>query len=152
MCALTDCPLCQHTGGKLLWENSQLRVVLVNEGSSGQDYPGFTRVIWQQHVAEMSDLSQPDQILLMQTVFWIERVMREQLSPDKINLASLGNQVPHLHWHIIPRWHTDSHFPNPVWASPVRTASATDLATPERLQCYIEALSDNLATTYTLRT
>jgi diadenosine tetraphosphate (Ap4A) HIT family hydrolase len=37
------------------------------------------------------------------------------MAPDKINLASLGNVVPHLHWHVIPRFADDPHFPNPVW-------------------------------------
>jgi len=53
----------------------------------------------------------------MATVLAVERVLREQLKPDKINLASLGNVVPHLHWHVIPRWTDDSHFPDPIWAA-----------------------------------
>jgi diadenosine tetraphosphate (Ap4A) HIT family hydrolase len=42
------------------------------------------------------------------------------MQPDKINLASLGNVVPHLHWHVIPRFADDAHFPSPIWASPQR--------------------------------
>jgi diadenosine tetraphosphate (Ap4A) HIT family hydrolase len=42
------------------------------------------------------------------------------LQPDKINLASLGNVVPHLHWHVIPRFADDPHFPNPVWGQRLR--------------------------------
>jgi diadenosine tetraphosphate (Ap4A) HIT family hydrolase len=42
------------------------------------------------------------------------------MQPDKINLASLGNVVPHLHWHVIPRFVDDPHFPNPVWGVKVR--------------------------------
>jgi diadenosine tetraphosphate (Ap4A) HIT family hydrolase len=37
------------------------------------------------------------------------------LHPDKINLASFGNVVPHLHWHVIPRFEDDAHFPAPIW-------------------------------------
>jgi len=44
-------------------------------------------------------------------------VLRDTLQPDKINLASLGNQVPHLHWHVIPRFADDAHFPDPIWAA-----------------------------------
>lgn len=79
-------------------------------------FPGFTRVIWLAHVAEMTDLNEHDQQTLMQIVFTVESVMRSTLAPDKINLASLGNQVPHLHWHVIPRWQADASFPGSVWS------------------------------------
>ena len=39
------------------------------------------------------------------------------LQPAKVNLAALGNMVPHLHWHVIPRFADDSHFPQPVWGA-----------------------------------
>jgi len=42
------------------------------------------------------------------------------LHPDKINLASLGNQVPHLHWHVIPRFKDDPHWPFAIWGRQVR--------------------------------
>ena len=43
------------------------------------------------------------------------------LQPDKINLASFGNMVPHLHWHVIPRFKDDMHFPNPIWGQVERS-------------------------------
>ncbi|MNC89752.1 hypothetical protein D3C83_57330 [compost metagenome] len=57
----------------------------------------------------------------MRVVFGVEAGLRELLRPDKINLASLGNAVPHLHWHVIPRFRNDPHFPSPIWASAART-------------------------------
>jgi len=86
---------------------------LVNEA----DYAGFCRVIWHAHVREMTDLTPADRLYLMKVVFSVERVMREHLQPEKINLASLGNQTPHLHWHVIARFSDDAHFPDPIWAS-----------------------------------
>lgn len=80
------------------------------------DYPGYCRVILERHVSEMTDLSAPERARLMNAVFAAEAVLREMLAPDKINLASLGNVVPHLHWHVIPRYRNDPHFPNPIWA------------------------------------
>ena len=53
----------------------------------------------------------------MQVVFAVETVVRRLFAPDKINLASFGNMVPHVHWHIIPRWQDDRHFPEPVWGN-----------------------------------
>jgi diadenosine tetraphosphate (Ap4A) HIT family hydrolase len=123
------CELCATAGGALLWADDHCRVVLVAD-TQGEAFPGFCRVIWQRHIAEMSDLSIADASHLMQVVFAVERMLRRQLVPDKINLASLGNMTPHLHWHVIPRWRDDSHFPSPIWAAPCR--AATPRAMPDR--------------------
>ena len=98
-----------------------MRVILAQE----PDYPGFCRVVWNGHVAELSDLDAAERLQLMQIVIRVEQVLREIMAPDKINLASLGNQVPHLHWHVIPRFADDAHFPSPVWASKQRTVAPT---------------------------
>ncbi len=108
------CPLCLEAGGEIVWRDRRLRVVLPAE----PDYPGFTRVVWNDHVAEMTDLDEAQRDGLMRVVWVVERVMRDRLSPDKVNLASLGNMVAHLHWHLIPRWSDDRHFPAPVWGAP----------------------------------
>ncbi|MCL2829881.1 MAG: HIT family protein [Betaproteobacteria bacterium] len=93
-------------------------------------YPGFCRVIVRRHVREMTDLSQKEREHLMSVVFAVEKSLREVLRPDKINLASLGNAVPHLHWHVIPRWRGDRHFPLSIWGSPQRE-SAPALPAPD---------------------
>jgi len=100
----------------MLWQDGECRVVLVDE----PDYPGFCRVIWNAHIKEMSDLTPLQRKHLMSVVFAVEQAVRQTLAPDKINLASLGNVVPHLHWHIIPRYRDDRHFPNPIWSEAVR--------------------------------
>lgn len=56
----------------------------------------------------------------MGVVAWLEEAMRRYLEPKKINLAALGNVVPHLHWHLIARFSWDSRFPAPIWAPAVR--------------------------------
>lgn len=113
------CELCDQPGGELMWRNERCRVVQVAD----PDYPGFCRVIWNAHVAEMTDLSPADRAHFMEVVFAVEQAVRDALSPDKINLASLGNMVPHLHWHIIPRYRDDRHFPASIWGPPARPAS-----------------------------
>ncbi len=52
----------------------------------------------------------------MQVVFAAERALRQLMLPAKINLASLGNMTAHLHWHVIPRFADDMHFPGSVWS------------------------------------
>ena len=112
------CELCSATGGSLLWQNDLCRVVSVDDG----DYPGFIRVIATRHVREMTDLTEAERNALMGAVFAVEAAMRETMQPDKMNLASLGNMTPHVHWHVIPRFRDDRHFPGPVWSQPKREA------------------------------
>jgi diadenosine tetraphosphate (Ap4A) HIT family hydrolase len=116
---MAGCDLCERPGGHTVWQDGACRVVRVDDA----DYPGFCRVIWQEHVSEMSDLSVSEQRHLYSVVNAVESALRALLRPDKINLASLGNQVPHLHWHVIPRWRDDRHFPQPVWAAPLRESA-----------------------------
>lgn len=97
--------------------NEWLRVMLVDE----HDYPGYVRVVWNEHVREMTELSDDERQRLMKTVFAVELAQREVLAPLKINLASLGNMTPHLHWHVIARFADDLHYPQPVWGAPQRT-------------------------------
>ncbi|MFN8821469.1 MAG: HIT family protein [Betaproteobacteria bacterium] len=114
------CDLCSTDGGMLVLRNDDLRVVLVDDA----DHPGFSRVIWNAHVREMTDLQPPQIARLMDAVFAVEHAVRTVLAPHKINLASLGNLTPHLHWHVIPRYETDAHFPRPVWAERLREEEA----------------------------
>lgn len=142
---MADCPLCRDDGGELVWSDRRLRVVLVDEPA----YPGFTRVIWHAHVREMTDLVAGDRAWLMQVVWEVESEQRRVLQADKINLASLGNQVSHLHWHVIPRYVDDLHFPAAVWAAPpsgvADTARRRQATARSLLASYREALAARLS-------
>jgi diadenosine tetraphosphate (Ap4A) HIT family hydrolase len=107
-----------------VWQDEKLSVILVDDAA----YPGFCRVIWRDHVREMSDLSHDDRLLLNEAVYQVEQAVREVMQPLKVNVASLGNVVPHLHWHIIPRYADDAHFPAPVWAQAARQTDEATLA------------------------
>lgn len=117
------CELCESGGGEILWQDGFCRVIRVGNGE-GAAFPGFCRVVWQAHVAEMSDLGAEQRRHLLDVLQAVERAVRAVVRPDKINLASLGNLVPHLHWHVIPRWRDDSHFPAPIWAPAARPVPA----------------------------
>lgn len=117
------CALCAEDGGGLIWRNRRLRVVSVDD----PDLPGYTRVIWHAHVPEMSDLGASETQELMRVVFLVEQTQRRILRADKVNLASLGNMTPHLHWHVVPRWRDDPWFPDSIWA-PRRERDAASLA------------------------
>ena len=116
---MSVCQLCQTDGGEVIWEDDRCRVVRV-EGVEAEAFPGYCRVVWHAHVGEMTDLAGAAGQHLMRAVFAVESALRQLLAPDKINLAALGNMVPHLHWHVIPRWRDDSHFPASIWSAPAR--------------------------------
>ena len=97
---VASCELCDSAGGEILWRDELCRVVLVEDC----DYPGFCRVILNRHVSEMTDLDAATRHTLMRVVFAVEQALRELMQPEKINLASLGNRVAHLHWHVIARF------------------------------------------------
>ena len=119
MAASASCPLCATEGGLPVWRGRRLRVIRAQE----EGFPAFYRVVWNAHVAEFSDLDAADRQHCMDAVVVVERVLRERLAPAKINLAALGNMVPHLHWHVIARFDWDSHFPAAIWAPAQRVGS-----------------------------
>jgi len=131
---VASCPLCAGADAatSVVAESSLYRIVRVLDAP---DFPAFYRVIWNEHVAELSDLDGEQRAACIEAVVAVEQVLR-QLSPAKINLAALGNMVPHLHWHVIARFHWDSHFPQPIWGARQRevvpapiSRLATDLET-----------------------
>ena len=135
---VAGCELCMHPGGLLVHRAGDWRVVRVVDTA----FPGFYRVIWNTHVAEFTDLDAAGRGRCMDAVATVERVLREQLRPTKINLASLGNAVPHLHWHVIARFDWDSRFPQPVWANARR---AVEPVAENRLLVGLTALDARMA-------
>lgn len=138
------CALCVADGGELVVRAKAWRIVLAGD----PDYPGFTRVIWNAHVAEMSDLGRADREELMRVVLAVEEAQRASLAPDKVNLASFGNVVAHLHWHVVPRWRDDRHFPEPVWGRPASgrdpAVEARRTSVAARIPAYLEELGRRL--------
>ena len=120
---VAGCELCE-LAAPAVYADDKLAVIIVDDAN----YPGFCRVIWREHVREISDLADLDRLRLNDAVWQVELAVREVMSPLKVNVASLGNVVPHLHWHVIPRFADDAHFPAPVWAAPARQADETALA------------------------
>jgi len=118
------CAFCAGDGGEVLFRDDLLRVVLVDEA----DYPGLVRVIVNAHRREMTDLTAAQRQRLLAAVFAVESAQREALAPHKVNLASLGNVTPHVHWHVIPRFTDDAHFPEPIWGARKRDPEPAGLA------------------------
>jgi diadenosine tetraphosphate (Ap4A) HIT family hydrolase len=112
------CDLCQNDGGIVLFRNDVYRIVRVLD----VNYPVYLRVILNAHVREMTDLSHALRSQILEAVLVCEEVLRKLANAYKINLASLGNMTPHVHWHIIARYPNDPHFPDAIWANARRAA------------------------------
>ncbi|MGA0609809.1 HIT family protein [Caldimonas sp. KR1-144] len=132
------CPLCEAPGGTPIAQSRLWRVIRAEDAS----FPAFYRVVWREHVAEFGDLDAAARVHCMAVVEAVERVLRQRLSPTKINLAAFGNVVPHLHWHVIARFDWDSHWPQPVWAAAQRTVEPAPL---QRLGMPLQELDEAVA-------
>ncbi len=125
---MTNCVLCNEDlkpeEGHLVWCGDDCRIILVNDA----DLPGFCRVIWNAHVGEMTDLNHGEREHLMSLVFAVEEAVRQVMRPDKVNIAALGNMVPHIHWHIIPRYKNDAFYPGSAWSTKTQETPAPILA------------------------
>jgi diadenosine tetraphosphate (Ap4A) HIT family hydrolase len=122
------CDLCRLLAapaeGVVIWSDRQLSVIAVDDA----EYPGFTRVVWNAHVKEMTDLDGAERARVMGAVYAVESAQRAVMAPEKVNLASFGNMTPHVHWHVIPRYLDDAHFPNSSFATAARAAAPDVLA------------------------
>ncbi|WP_404340948.1 HIT domain-containing protein [Pseudoalteromonas mariniglutinosa] len=108
---LTDWPLC--------------KVLLMNDSQ----YPWFILVPREADLKESIDLSEQQQIVLMQESAKLSHLLKQVFNPDKLNIAALGNMVPQLHIHHIARFKTDPAWPAPVWGRyPARPYSDQQIA------------------------
>ena len=132
-----SCPLCEEPGGRVVVQAQRWRIVHAEETG----FPAFYRLVWQQHVREFSQLPAAERAECMETLVAMEQAMLRHVRPDKVNLAALGNAVPHLHWHVIGRFAWDSHFPGAVWAPAQRSPDAASLQMVEgRLAAFEQEL------------
>ena len=129
------CPLCDAPGGEVIFAGTKFRVIRADEPG----FPAFYRLVWTDHVTEFSDLPAEERLLCMEAVVQVEASLRAHLGPVKVNLATLGNAVPHLHWHIIARFAWDTHFPTAVWAQPQREAPPDAIRAIEALRPALES-------------
>lgn len=137
---MSACDLCNASPHDILWQDDFCRVVLLNDAN----YPAYCRVELLEHIKEMTDLAPQQRARMMRTVFAVELALREVTHADKINLASLGNKTPHVHWHVIPRFENDKHFPNSHWSEAVREgqpfilSNAAQQNLTEKIKAHIE--------------
>ena len=97
-----NCPLCAPEGEHVIVENDKFRIIRVDD----PEFPGYFRLIWQDHLKEVSDLDPGDRLVMWDALTRLEEAVIEAMHPEKVNWAQFGTMVPHLHWHLIPRSRT----------------------------------------------
>lgn len=100
-----------------------------------QFFPGWTVVVFQRHATELFHLAPPERIQLIEEVTLVANVLSEVYQAKKINYELLGNQLPHMHWHIIPRLAGDPAPLEPVWRVPHDPIVLLDQARQAAIDC-----------------
>lgn len=98
-----------------------------------QFFPGYCFVLTKEHVTELFYLDEPVRNSVMKEVNRVAEALSSIFQPAKINYELLGNMVPHMHWHIVPRFTTDPLWPRPIWSEPHEQAELSVHAYAERI-------------------
>ena len=101
----------------LLYANSSIKIEIENS-----EIP-WLKIFTQQPYKEMSEVPGIIKFQIYDMLDMIEREMLSYYTPKKINIASFGNYMPHVHWHIMARFEEDSYYPEPMWGTKQRTAN-----------------------------
>jgi diadenosine tetraphosphate (Ap4A) HIT family hydrolase len=105
-----------------------------------QYFPGYTLLYTRQHVTELFYLDRSVRSGLMEEVSRVAEALFAAFRPDKINYELLGNMVPHIHWHLIPRHAAEPLWPRPVWSEPHQELLLSPEGYGERIELIRQAL------------
>ncbi|MFA5216049.1 HIT family protein [Sulfuricurvum sp.] len=93
---------------------------------------------------EFSECSRDEKEMIWECLDMIEKEMLRYFNPAKINIASFGNMLPRVHWHVMARFEDDNYFPEPMWG--IKQREGFVLTTP--MEPFIEAMKLNLASRF----
>lgn len=112
-----NCPMCRR------WEeDTDQRIIELEQSyvvlNRDQFFPGYTLLFTKQHVTELFHLEDHARRVLMDEVSSVAAALATVYQPTKINYELLGNMVPHIHWHLVPRFDDEPLWPQPIWSQP----------------------------------
>ncbi len=107
-----------------------------------QFFPGWTVVLFKRHATELFHLAPTERIQLMEEVNLVAKTLAQIYDVKKMNYELLGNQLPHIHWHVIPRLAGDPAPLAPVW----QVQHAPLLLSGSELQDTIQRLQQGIQT------
>ncbi len=138
----TDCPFCRKLSAlrelpadEVVWQFPRSVALL----GPWQYYHGYCILVSRRHATELSRLDETERRAYLDEMCLLARAMEECFHPHKLNYELLGNQVPHLHWHLFPRYMNDPERLSPVWLALAR--AETDPVEKQRLQTGAQAPS-----------
>nr|MDQ2733227.1 HIT family protein [Armatimonadota bacterium] len=139
------CPLCAPRSD----DNEEWKKIAALEVSTlylqrNQAYRGYSILVFDgRHVSSMDRLTQDEYDALCRDLRAAAKAITQAVQPDHINYASLGNMVPHLHWHLIPRFQDD-----PRWGSAIWTTNSSEMIsrtlTEEEYDVLVTAINERL--------
>jgi len=100
----------------VIYENEKIRIEV-----ESSEIP-WLKIFTQHPYKEMSEVPGLVKFEIYDLLDTIEKEMLSYYNPKKINIASFGNYMPHVHWHIMARFEEDSFFPEPMWGTKQREA------------------------------
>ncbi len=114
----TDCPFCRNLSDldsqgseELVWQFPHSVAIL----GPWQYYQGYCILVARTHATELSQLPDAERVGYFNEMCQLARAIGKAFHPRKLNYELLGNQVPHLHWHVFPRYDHDPEALKPVW-------------------------------------
>ncbi len=98
----------------IIYENKNIKIEIEES-----EIP-WLKIFTQNLYKEMSEVPAEIKFEIYDLLDIIEKEMIDYYKPKKINIASFGNYMPHVHWHIMARFEEDSYFPEPMWGTKQR--------------------------------
>jgi diadenosine tetraphosphate (Ap4A) HIT family hydrolase len=135
------CPLClPRPDDSESWIKVRKLAVSTLYLDRNQTYRGHCQLIYDDgHATGIEALSHPKYIQLMNDVYRAAGAIQRTCHPDHMNYASLGNVVPHVHWHLVPRYRSD-----PRWGAPIYTTDSGDMPVTRLTAAEYQQLVDEL--------
>jgi diadenosine tetraphosphate (Ap4A) HIT family hydrolase len=127
-----------RSDGELHIADLELSRVFLHED---QFFPGYVLLVLRRHATELFDLSPTERAGLMEEVSRVAQALARVFRPVKINYELLGNLVPHIHWHLVPRLATDPGLSRPIWTVEHRPAPLGPDAARARIETIRQALA-----------
>jgi diadenosine tetraphosphate (Ap4A) HIT family hydrolase len=108
-----------------------------------QFFPGWTVLVFKRHATELTQLTAKERSELIEEVTTVAQAVAAVFQPVKLNYALLGNQLPHIHWHVVPRLREDPAPLEAIWSVKHEPKRLSPEAREQRLAQLREQLGRN---------
>ena len=134
-----NCPMCTRWQDEAPLRIAEMKHCLVMLNRD-QFFPGYTLVFTREHVTELFHLDRAVRQEVMEEVNSVAAALHRVFQPTKMNYELLGNMVPHMHWHLVPRFNGDPLWPRPIWSEPHQDKTLSSQEYAERILLIKNAL------------